>query len=134
MLPPFGKHPHVWLVVFQQFGFVALPVKDVPVSSVLVSFILVQVRINEVLFGLGSPGHQLVDVTTGNGDWQQTNWAQNGVTTADTIWDNEGFVTVSISLGLQGSLGLISRGIDPLVSLGQAILFNQLLLQNPEGN
>ena len=43
LFPPFGKHRHVRLVVFQQLRRKAFTVKDVAVSSVLVGLVLRQV-------------------------------------------------------------------------------------------
>src|SRR5699024_2205449 len=121
-------------VVFQEFSLVALPVEDVPVGGVLVGLVLGQVGVNVVLFRLRRASHQLVNVGTRRGDGQETNRAEDGVTATDPIRNDKGFVAVGVGLGLQRSLGLVGRGVNPLVSFFQAVLFNQLLLENPEGN
>ena len=100
----------------------------------MVSFVLSQIWVDVGVLRVGSPLHQLVDVGTGCGDWQQTHGAQDGVTTTHTIGDDEGFVTGCVGFGLQGTLGLVGRGVDPLVSFGLAVLLDQHALEDPKGD
>ena len=134
MLPPFGKHRHVWFIVFQQFGGKALPVQDVAVSCVLVGLVLGQVRIHVGVFGGLGPSHQLVDVGPRSGNWQEPHRRQNGVAAADPIRNHKSFPAGRIGFGLQSAALAVRGGVNPVVGFFFPVLVDQQFLKDPEGN
>ena len=87
----------------------------------------------EALHRVGCALHDVVDADAGSSDGQQAHSGKDGVAAADIVGDDEGGPALSVSQLLEGALGAVGGGVDPLVGLFHAHLVFQQLAQHTEG-
>ena len=132
LLVPLVHQGEVGLVALEDLDLLALAAEDVAGCGVLVS-VVVGAQHREPLHGVGSALHQLGDVDAGGGDGQQAHSRQHRVAAAHVVGDHEGGPALAVSQLLQGALGPVGGGVDPLVGLFGAHLILQQLAQHTEG-
>ena len=90
---PFIHHGKCRFIGHHDFNCFSFAVKDVSQCRISVTIVLFQITDSKCFSCFCCTVHQLLDIRTGNCDWKQSYCGQYGISSADIIRNNKGFIT-----------------------------------------
>ena len=133
LLPPFTHEVQLRLIVHHDFNLLASLIQTVTYGSILGCGILLESHTaSALLFHILSTGYQLLDVKSGNSDWEQTYRGQNRETATHIVGDDKALVAFLVSASTGSTTLCIRYSHDDLLGKVLAPLILALLLQQTE--